>query len=238
MQATPDILIATPDRVCAPVHTPEPPEHPNCLKAGYAALHDIDFSVEAGKEKMRVARRSIAGYDGAFITRRIGLATLQDGREMLLLRQRPKAARDGSQDRYILHDGEQALECVSDAVESFLQQRRRGYHGGLGRAQGRKSADGCSYPKATCMLLSQDEVVALVDIGGGDLSLGVRRLSEREVRTDEEAAEASPGTKADGDRESRAQRLRVKVYLDAASRARLTAGGASLVEGVRRRLLL
>ena len=203
--------------------------------AGYAALRDIDFSREAGKDMMVSFR---AGAQGALfreaaptlVARRIGLAQTEDGKRFLLFRLHSHGGGRGDQ-RYILYDGDRCLAADKEVIEAFLQQRRRGHHGGLGRAQGRKSADGCSYTKATCMLLTLEEMEVLVGLGDGDLSLGVRRLSERE-----RLESGIPEREKWQTRGEVSARHRVKVYLDAQSRERLTRGGCRLIDGVRQRL--
>ncbi len=181
---------------------------------GYAVAREVDFS--AGMDWMKGRVADLAG-DGGLEVRRIGLVTLDDGRQGVLVR----CLAAGGADCYRMWLDGRALDCDRDVVDGFLRDRRRGHRGGLGRAQGRRSRDGCSYPRATTVLLTRDEVSRILDVGGGDLSLGVRRLA---------ATEAGPVPER-----GREERVRVKIYLDDAARAALADGG-SLTAGIRGRL--
>ena len=203
-------------------------ERRSILIEGYAVAREVDFS--AGLDLVKGHVVDLAG-DGGLEVRRIGLVTLDDGRQGVLVR----CLAAGGADCYRMWLDGRALDCDRDVVDGFLRDRRRGHRGGLGRAQGRRSGDGCSYPRATTVLLTRDEVSQILDVGGGNLSLGVRRLAAMEAGPVPERGRGGRGKQRDGFVSPRAGIEVVKIYLDDAARAALADGG-SLTEGIRGRL--
>lgn len=174
-------------------------------------LVDIDFS---GDWRQHVPKSSVLRG-----VRSIGVLTLEGGRRAALMR-----AEGG---RYVLWQEGVEIDLADrqEEIERFLQERRRGHRGGLGRGQGRKSRDGCSYTKATCLLLTREEVEQLVRLGDGDLSLGVRRIARKEKREESAAVGESK------------DKVRVKAYIDPETRAILCEEG-KLIDGIRARLVV
>jgi len=66
-------------------------------------------------------------------------------------------------------------------VEAVLAQVRTG-HGGPGRGQGLKAADGATGLKRINITINQEHIDILRDFGDGKLSLGIRRAADAIVK--------------------------------------------------------
>lgn len=62
-------------------------------------------------------------------------------------------------------------------VQAAIDAARAGSHGGPGRGQGLKAADGATGLKRTNITIDDDSKAILRGFGDGDLSLGIRRAA-------------------------------------------------------------
>lgn len=62
-------------------------------------------------------------------------------------------------------------------VSAAVEAARSGAHGGPGRGQGIKAADGATGLKRVNVTLDEDSIDALRQLGDGELSLGIRRAA-------------------------------------------------------------
>lgn len=244
--------------------TPEKPSKVDSLRVGLekwsaaCPLVGIRFTVEAADRRQHAP--SVLGEPGPEardeqggsehpVARFVGLVSFRPEREQDELHEgvlvRAKRSEAGAKPKegdvsYTLWSHGQPRNLPFDEVEDFLRERRKG-RGGLGRAQGRRAKDGACYTQATTMMLTPDEVVALLDLGGEDVSLGLRTLARKAAaRLQEDAGWLGTLEAPRTDRPAIGEgqtRQRVKLYMDSACKETLAAvGGGTATTGVRRLL--
>lgn len=132
--------------------------------------------------------------------------------------------------------GESAsVDLDTGHTDLFLQTRRRGHHGGPGRAQGPLSVDGRAYTRRFAVSLAPSVVEQLVERGDGVMSLGLRRLAAVVARRVKERPDSIPAdlaarVKHDSDE----ARQPARVYIDSDSYDALrTLGSGNLSRGIR-----
>lgn len=117
-------------------------------------------------------------------------------------------------------------EDLERRIDAFVSSRRKG-RGGVGRGQGRKSADGAAYPKQYGVSLSDLDVEMLAALGGENVSAGARVLA-RGLQPEDAVKISRFSGRVDDDT------FKVNVRLDDASAAALRShGGGSVGKGLR-----